>query len=308
MKWKEVSVLTAGKCVEAVAGIFHNLRSGGVVIEDPQATRQYDEIVAWNAELDGLDLSADHCVIVKGYFPEERDILPEFNACLDSVEDNFRVKCKVVINEVQNEDWETSWKKYYHTFKIGQRLVIKPSWESYQIQGDEVLVEIDPGMAFGTGIHASTRFCLRFLDEYIKGGERVIDAGCGSGILSIAAVKLGAYHAKAMDIDEVAVRIARENAALNYLQDSILVKAGDVVEIMENESADIVMANITADIIVNLIPAVTRALVKGGYFFGSGIIESRWPEVKEQLIKYGFKIEKTLNEAEWMGIVARKVV
>ena len=119
------------------------------------------------------------------------------------------------VNQVNDDDWEESWKKYYHTFKVGQRLVIKPSWEPYEPSPEEVVVNIDPGMAFGTGIHASTRFCLTFIEQYIKGGEEVVDAGCGSGILSIAAAKLGVNRVLAMDIDELAVRIRRDNVRLN---------------------------------------------------------------------------------------------
>ncbi len=307
MNWKEYSVLTEGVCVEAIAGIFHSMGSGGVIIEDPQAARKYVNQGKWKPDSVSEDFLSHEFVVVKAYFPEERDVFEDFARAIEAVETNFQVKCPIFINEVRNEDWEETWKKYYHAFKIGERLVIKPSWEEYQASENEVIVNIDPGMAFGTGIHASTRFCLRFLDQYVKGGEQVIDAGCGSGILSIAAVKLGAIDVLAMDIDELAVRIARENAALNNLQDRIKVQAGDIVESIKGRQADMVLANITAEVVVELIPEAAQALAKGGYFFGSGIVDSRWPSVQRALEDNGFEIEQVLQDIDWIGVAARRL-
>ena len=242
MNWKEFSVLTEGVCVEAIAGIFHSMGSGGVIIEDPQAARKYVS-EKWQPESVSKDFLNHEFVVVKAYFPEDRDVSETFSKSIAAVEENFRVRCSIFIDEVRNEDWEENWKKYYHAFKVGQRLVIKPSWEDYSAQDGEVIVNIDPGMAFGTGIHASTRFCLRFLDQYVRGGENVIDAGCGSGILSIAAVKLGAASVFAMDIDELAVRIARENIELNGLADKIQARVGDIVTDIRVRQADMVLAN-----------------------------------------------------------------
>ena len=255
MKWKEISVLTEGICVEAIAGIFHRLGSGGVVIEDPQAARKYVNAENWESRSVSPDFLDHEFVVVKAYFHEDKDIMDEFYSCLEVVKDNFdHPKLKVFIDEVKNEDWEQSWKKYYHTFKVGERLVIKPSWEDYLVQDGEVVIEIDPGMAFGTGIHASTRFCLRFVDQYVKGGEYIVDAGCGSGILSIGAAKLGASSIFAMDIDDVAVKVARENILLNGLQDIIEVQEGDIVEVLHSKKADMILANITAEVVTYLIP------------------------------------------------------
>ena len=233
--------------------------------------------------------------------------MDEFYSCLEVVKDNFdHPKLKVFIDEVKNEDWEQSWKKYYHTFKVGERLVIKPSWEDYLVQDGEVVIEIDPGMAFGTGIHASTRFCLRFVDQYVKGGEYIVDAGCGSGILSIGAAKLGASSIFAMDIDDVAVKVARENILLNGLQDIIEVQEGDIVEVLHIKKADMILANITAEVVTYLIPEAAKVLPSGGYFFGSGIVDSRWPGVQQQLQKHGFIIEQVLSDVDWIGVAARK--
>ena len=211
------------------------------------------------------------------------------------------------MDEVRNEDWEESWKKYYHTFKIGERLVIKPSWEEYTPSENEVIINIDPGMAFGTGIHASTRFCLRFIDQYVKGGEKIIDAGCGSGILSIAAAKLGAGQVMAMDFDELAVKIARANVKLNGLEDIIKAEVGDITKDLAGFKADYIFANITAEVVYMLIPWAAEILDAGAYIFCSGIIESRWPEVHGQLESHGFVVDQLLKDNEWLGIAARKL-
>ncbi len=307
MKWKEISVLTEGICVEAIAGIFHRLGSGGVVIEDPQAARKYVNADNWESRSVSPDFLDHEFVVVKAYFHEDKEVMDEFYSCLQAVKDNFdNPKLKVFIDEVKNEDWEQSWKKYYHTFKVGERLVIKPSWQDYPAQDGEVIIEIDPGMAFGTGIHASTRFCLRFVDQYVKGGEYIVDAGCGSGILSIGAAKLGARSIFAMDVDDVAVKVARENIMLNGLQDIIQVEEGDIVEVLHSKKADMILANITAEVVIHLIPEAAKVLPSGGYFFGSGIVDSRWPGVEQQLQKHGFIIEQVLSDVDWIGVAARK--
>lgn len=307
MRWKEFSVVTEENCVEAIAAIFHEMGSGGVSIEEPR--------------MDNLPMSPENCaddcfapdfikhetVIVKAYFPENREILEELEKALQTVESSFDAQCKVFINEVRDEDWEESWKKYYHTFKIGHRLIIKPSWEAYTAQEGEVVIDIDPGMAFGTGSHASTRFCLNFIDQYVMGGEKIIDAGCGSGILSIAAAKLGAAQVFAMDFDDVAGRIARENVKLNDLEDIIQVEVGDIIADLPKTEVDYILANITAEVVNLLIPEAVKRLHPGGYMFCSGIIESRWPDVQKQLEAHGMVIEKLLQESEWMGVAAHKL-
>ena len=307
MRWKEFSVVTEETCVEAIAAIFHKMGSGGVIIEEPRM-----DILPMNPENCADDCLAPdfikhESVVVKAYFPEDREILEELEQSLRAVQSTFNAPCKVLINEVCDEDWEESWKKYYHTFKIGQRLVIKPSWEEYQAQAGDVLIDIDPGMAFGTGSHASTRFCLNFIDQYAKGGESIIDAGCGSGILSIAAAKLGAKQIFAMDFDDVAVRIARDNVKLNGLDDIIRVEVGDIVKDLPGQKVDYILANITAEVVNILIPEAVKRLVPGGYMFCSGIIESRWPGVQQQLEAHGMVAEKLIQESEWVGVAARKL-
>ncbi len=309
MIWKEISVLTTGNCVDAVAGVFGQLGSGGVQIEDPQAARTYQK----NDHGQKLQVDEDfynhEFVLVKAYFPPEKDVVEQLKKSIQLVSESFGERCKVFIkeiNEIDGEDWENSWKVYYHAFNVG-RILIKPSWEERLLKENEVLVEIDPGMAFGTGIHASTRFCLRFVDQYIKGGERVADAGCGSGILSIAAARLGAISVLGWDIDELAVRIARDNVELNGLKSIIRLDCGDAVENLAGSEFDVILANITADLVVELIPEAAKVLVPGGMLFGSGIVEGRWPSVRDQLERHGFEVVEMLKDIDWIGVAARKL-
>lgn len=307
MKWKEYTIITEEACVEPIAAIFHKLGSGGVVIEEPRMDQLQTSPDNFADDSFAPGFRKHETVLVKAYFSEDQDIKSELEQALGEIEQMFNAPCQVQINDVHDEDWEESWKQYYHTFKIGQRLVIKPSWEKYQAQKNEIIIDIDPGMAFGTGSHASTRFCLNFVDQYVKGGETIIDAGCGSGILSIAAAKLGAKQIFAMDFDPVAVRIAQENVALNALDEVIQIAQGDIVEDLSEQEVDYILANITAEVVTLLIPAAAKRLKPGGYLFSSGIIESRWPGVQKQMEAHGLIIEKTLQESEWMGVAARKL-
>jgi ribosomal protein L11 methyltransferase len=307
LNWKEYAVLTEGQCVEAVAGIFHSLGSGGVSIAATQTEIGYVVEGKENINPVSQDYLAHDLVVVKAYFPEDRDIITDLEQSLQLVETNFKVQSRLMLGEVREEDWAESWKKYYHCFKIGERLVIKPSWEEYDPQPGEVLIALDPGMAFGTGSHASTRFCLIFIDQYVKGGENIIDAGCGSGILSIAAAKLGAQQVLAMDFDALAVKIARANVTLNGLEDIVKVEVGDITEDLAGFKADYIFANITAEVVYMLIPWAAQILSAGAYLFCSGIIESRWPEVQRQLESYGFVIDQLLKDSEWLGVAARKI-
>lgn len=304
MKWTEYSVLTAGCGVEPVAALFHRLGSGGVMIEDPRAAQNYLQAVDEDKAAAALDLSGPGPFKIKAYFHEDRQVLAQIEQGLQQVQSLFACTCKLQTGQVQDEDWEDSWKKYYHAFRVGKRLVIKPSWEEYPTRAGEVVIEIDPGMAFGTGIHASTRFCLLFIDEYVQGGEKVIDAGCGSGILAMAAASLGATEVLAMDNDSVAVKIARQNIALNGLDDRIRVVSGDIFTDLGQQQADIIAANLTADVILPWLPVAVAALRNRGCLFASGIQDRRWPEVKQAMEKAGLAVARVAFEEDWVGVAA----
>ncbi|MDL2234168.1 50S ribosomal protein L11 methyltransferase [Ruminococcaceae bacterium OttesenSCG-928-L11] len=211
-----------------------------------------------------------------------------------------RLECQ--LTGVQEEDWAFAWKKYYKPVKTGERLVICPSWEEYMAGENEVVMRLDPGMAFGTGTHDSTRLCLGALEDVVTGGEAVLDIGCGSGILSIGALLLGAGSAVGVDIDQVAVRVAGENAELNGLADKTQFHCGDLAEKVTGQY-DIVCANIVADIIMRFAPDVPRYLKKGGHFLTSGIIDARADEVLEAVKAQGFTLKSRRDSGGWVALL-----
>ncbi len=212
MKWAEVSIKTTHEATELIAEMFHDLGASGVVIEDPELLQTYLTSGTW----DYTDLTAPvdrEIVTVKAYLPVDENLdekLRLFEEAVDLLPEHNIGKGSAAIswNEVQDEDWENNWKEYYHTEKIGDRIVIKPSWEEYQAGCDDVVVELDPGMAFGTGTHPTTSMCVKTLEELLQKDAQVFDVGTGSGILAIAAAKLGAAKVQAVDFDPLAVRIA----------------------------------------------------------------------------------------------------
>lgn len=210
---------------------------------------------------------------------------------------------------VEDSDWENNWKQYYQPIAVGERLMIVPEWLSAETDGRIPLI-LDPGLAFGTGSHATTRMCLEQLDRRVHGGERVLDLGCGSGILSIAALRLGAKEAFACDIDEKAADVAYENAALNGIgKETYTVLAGDILTDQKLRAAigggyDIVVANIVADVIIALSAAVPALLAPKGVFLCSGIIDSRAEEVAGKLKDAGLRILETNTEDGWYAFAA----
>ena len=204
---------------------------------------------------------------------------------------------------VEQEDWQNGWRKYYHPLEIGKRLAVVPSWQQYDT--DRVKLILDPGLAFGTGGHETTSLCMEALDERVTGGERVLDIGTGSGILAIAALKLGAAVAEGVDIDPVAVRTAGENAALNGVQDKLTVLVGDLSD-KASGKYDIITANIVANAILSLAPAVPGLMAEGATFIASGIIDSRKDEVIAGLEKAGLAVVEVKEKRGWECIVCKK--
>jgi ribosomal protein L11 methyltransferase len=204
--------------------------------------------------------------------------------------------------EVDDEDWSTSWKKYYKPLQIAENIIIKPSWEEYCHTDDEIVIELDPGMAFGTGTHETTAMCARFLRKYMAEGDLVLDVGCGSGILSIIAAKLGAKSVNSVDIDEVAVRVARENCELNGADSVVSVSTG-IIQNMPVEKNDLIVANIIASVIVDIADDVKKRLKQNGLFITSGIIKERKEEVLNTYINKGFEHIDTEELGEWVAMV-----
>jgi len=313
MKWSEISVHTTQEAIEAVANILHEAGASGVVIEDPSDLGrdwgdQYGEIY----ELDPADFPTEG-VIVKAYLPIN-SFLGETVESIKEALNNLLLHDidlghgTVSLSEIHEEEWATAWKKYYKPVRISERIVITPTWEEYTPESDhELVIELDPGMAFGTGTHPTTVMCIQALEKYVKPACDVIDVGCGTGVLSIAAAKLGAKQVQSFDLDEQAVKIARLNAKLN--------KVGEIMEVRQNnlldgvtEQADIIVANILAEVIMRFISDAYKLVKDGGYFIVSGIIQAREAMVREGLQEAGFILHDQLQIEDWIALVAKKAV
>ena len=311
MKWTEVSVLTASEAVEAVSNILVEAGTSGVSIEDfSDFENTPDDGFGQIWALEEADYSKEG-VVIKAYFPETiflPEILPSIQQRILELK-TFGLDIgpnEVKTSEVSDTSWATAWKKYYHPLQVTRFMTVVPSWEEYTPKfSDERIIRLDPGLAFGTGTHPTTRLSMQALETSIVGGETILDVGTGSGVLSIASKALGAGDVYAYDLDEVAVRAAKENMDLNDYAKEVQVAANDLLKGISIK-ADIVMANILAEIILLLIEDAWRVLKPNGLFITSGIIDSKKDTVLEQLSAQGFEIEQVQQMKDWFAIIARK--
>lgn len=307
--WIEVRVITKSEALEPVSGIFYGLDCKGVAIEDPNDILEREQgPLTWDfADINVLEHKGT-VAVVKAYFAEEDDIENILNYVNEKIKELKSIgldlgEAKVESEKMYEEDWANNWKKYYKPTKVGERIVVRPIWEEYKEENDELVLVLDPGMAFGTGTHETTRMCIQSLENYVKEDSVVFDVGCGSGILAIAAAKLGAKKAVGVDLDPVAVESAKENVGYNNL-DNIEVLYGNLVEVIDGK-ADIVVANIIAEVICILTEDVKRVLKDDGYFITSGIIHDRVDMVTKKLEETGFEVIEINKDGEWNCIVAK---
>jgi ribosomal protein L11 methyltransferase len=315
--WQEIKITTTPAAADAVANLYHDLGFGGVVIEDPQLLQEYTRTAGWDCYNLPLEALQGDLITVKGYLPldineagrmgEEPAVLQEFRRRLLDLWPHFQGAAgQISLSQVTEEDWANNWKQYYHPVKISDRIVVKPSWEDYRPAAGEVVIDLDPGMAFGTGTHPTTVHCLKALENYLCAGEMVIDVGTGSGILAIAAAKLGAARVLAIDLDPLAVTIAQENVLTNQVEDRVQVVAGNLLEPAENLQADIITGNLIAAVVKRLAPSAFARLKPGGIFIGAGIIQGRLDEVLEELEAQGFKLLEVTDEGEWSTVIVTR--
>lgn len=308
MRWFEIKIFTDSMSVEAVTNMLYEVGAEGIVIEDPN-----DEIFSegfkgdWDYVGEEVYEFKSEEAIVMGYCSDvdQEEIKVTLQEKVDLLE-SFGLKKgsgTIEINEVVDDNWAHEWKKYFKPLKIGDRIVIKPTWEAYETTGDELILEMDPGSAFGSGTHETTSMCVEFTDHYMKKDDRVFDIGCGTGILGIAAAMLGAKEVTCVDIDELAVIATNENITLNNMGDKVEVFKGDLTDVLQGK-ADVVIANIIADVIIFLSKDIPQFLREGGTFIASGIIHDKREEVKEALIANGFTILEVKTQGEWNAIAA----
>ncbi|WP_314004679.1 50S ribosomal protein L11 methyltransferase [Gemella morbillorum] len=308
--WIEITIHTTNEASEIVESILLDYGSTGVAIEDPTTLEEnlHDDF-GTIVELSPTDYP-EVGVIVKGYINELNFDDETFNRFKDELEQlgkniNIGEFFKIETTTIQDSDWENSWKDYFDILNIGEKFVIVPTWREYENEEDKYVINIDPGMAFGTGGHETTSLCIKNLEKYVKPHDNVIDVGCGSGILSIAASYLTDGNLKAVDLDKLAVDVSRENFALNNLENRIEVEEASLLT-KETKKYDVIVANILAHIIELMLEDAYKLLEDGGYFITSGIIKNKKDELLEKMLKQGFKLVEETSDNEWYSFVVTK--
>lgn len=312
MDWTEISIKTSQEGADIAAQAFYEVGITGLVIEDPDELSQLSkEEFFWDYIDESMVGTSDGTVVIKAYLSSDSSLGEKLSLIKDKI--NWLKKrdlgvdlgsLDIELASVREEDWSNTWKKYYKPMKVSDRIVIKPSWETYNKKKGQVILTLDPGMAFGTGTHETTMLCMQAIDQYIRPDHSLIDIGCGTGVLSIGALLLGAKAATAIDLDGNAVEIARKNAQINKVLDRMTLVHGNLLDEIEG-SYDIVVANIIADVIIELSQYVTNYIKAGGLFISSGIIHERLDEVIEQIESVGLIIEKVEKMGEWAMVVSR---
>lgn len=310
MDWTDIKLTVPARFSDTAEAIATGISGGGIYIEDYRDLESQVEAIAHVdlIEQDLLDKKRDE-VIVHLYIAPDENVAEIADLMRDRLA-RAEVPYTMALEGVRQEDWENGWKQYYHAMDIGARLAVVPSWEQYDT--DRAVITLDPGMAFGTGTHHTTQLCLEQLEENIKPGCSILDMGCGSGILSIGGILLGAANATAVDIDPVAVRTCQENAAVNGVHaDRYRALSGDLVRDKKlreeiGSGYDIITANIVADIIIALAPTFDGFLKDDGVLITSGIIAERHQDVVEALAKEGFYPVETVERKGWVAITLKK--
>ncbi|GAA3403709.1 50S ribosomal protein L11 methyltransferase [Paenibacillus hodogayensis] len=334
MRWHEITIHTREEITELIASGFHEMGAGGVTIEESGTLAKQRDTSFGQLYDTPLNDIPEGEAIVQAYFADPEDV----EALVRQLEEHVRFvrdeldydvgKATISVREVDEEDWAHSWKQYYKPMRVSDRLTIKPTWESYEPESaDEMIIELDPGMAFGTGTHPTTSLCLRTLEREVEPGMELIDVGTGSGVLAIAAAKLGAARVLALDLDPVAVISATENVQLNGVGDRVAVMESDLLGVLRGaglargedgegaeKAADIgirlpvklVVANILAEVILLFVQDVYDVLESGGVYITSGIYKNKEEAVAQGLRQAGFDIERIERDQDWVAIVAKK--
>ncbi len=304
MNWIEARISfdshQPGLMAEAIAQVFHDLGLKGVVIDDPRLPQEID----WCDK----PVPRPKRPAVSGYFSEKGN-MEQLRKALEEKLKQLAAELgffyKLQYRSVNENDWAGNWKKFFKPTLIGRRLVVKPSWYAFEPRPDQLVVEIDPGMAFGTGLHASTSLSMVLLEKHLRPGSSLLDVGCGSGILMVTAARLGARLVWGTDNDPLAVEVAAGNMRLNRIDPRMFrVLQTDLVKGVKR-SFTAVAANILAPVILKLIPQLEGVLQTGGIFFCSGIITNQSDEIALALEKNGFKLTDRIRDSEWVAMAAR---
>ncbi len=311
--WYEIKIVTTSEAVEAVSFVLDSVGAEGVWIEDPNDPVYHEgnegdwdymdiEEVKKNLDFEGAR--------VRCYIELEENKVDKFmddiNEKFESIKNSgldvgeFKVECK----PFENRDWNEEWKKHYTTFLVGEKIIVTPSWEEYDVMDDELVVRMDPGGAFGSGTHETTMLCMEILESIVTKDMTVFDIGTGSGILGITAAKLGAKEVVAVDVDKSAVETAKENVKINEVDNVMNVIEGDLFDITSGK-CDVMVANIIAGVIMLIAPYVKSYINEGGYFVAGGIIDDKVDEVAKAISNAGFSEVHIHSKGEWSVIIGK---
>ncbi|MCQ2495389.1 MAG: 50S ribosomal protein L11 methyltransferase [Lachnospiraceae bacterium] len=316
MKWTKFILETTTEAEDLVSAVLNEMGIEGIEIEDKIQLSEEDKKKMFIDILPELPPD-DGVAEISFYCDSDIDAEALKEAVIENLSeyaDGYNLgSLKITVGETEDKDWINNWKEFFHPFRIDDTIVIKPTWTELEDKKDgDMVIEIDPGTAFGSGSHETTKLCILNLKKYLKAGEKLLDVGCGSGILSIMGIKLGAKEAFGIDIDEIATSTSIENAGVNHIDKSVIGFAtGNVLEDdelckkLEFDKYDIVVANILADIIIPLSGVCGRYMRKDALFISSGIINTKEEAVKEALIKNNFEIIEISHMNDWVSIVAK---
>ena len=302
-EWTQIKVKVSLDALDDTIAVM-NMVSNYLQIED------YSDIdlkTCYGDLIDETILNADKTVAYVSVYQSADGGVSDTLVFLRERFDSLGIKAEISVSGVNEEDWANSWKAYYKPIKIGEKIVIVPAWEKYSASPEEIVVRMDPGMAFGTGTHETTRLVIKLLEKYVKNGVRVADVGCGSGILAICASKLGAGECKAYDIDPVAVKVANENIKDSGLT-NVTCEVSDLLRQVDRSGGayDVICANIVADIIIRMMPDVGALMDENSVILASGIIVERSEDVISGFEQHGFRIVERIDENGWCALAVMK--
>lgn len=305
MQYIQVDIEVKAEELEPVVGVLLINGIEDTVVEDPADLERLlnkEEDYEWDYISDDVLAKKDGKPKVTFYLEDTEGNRKSAEDIISSVKEAFP-EAEIKMFADDDSLWKDKWKEYFKPAKVGKRIVVKPTWEEYQAKDGELVVEIDPGMAFGTGTHETTSLCLKLMEDYLMPGEKVLDVGCGSGILSVGAAVLGAGQTLAVDIDPEAVRVSLENVELNGCGSTVKVQQGDLVEGIDFK-ANVVVANLMADLVMMLSEHVTKHMLPGGIYISSGILVEKEEQVAAAIRKCGFEIKEIREDGMWCAIAA----
>ena len=298
MLWVELSIDTPSEFVEPLTQVFTEHGEGGVAIELP-AGHNPDE---------GEEAPVPERVTVTTYIPHDNRLEGRYSRIDTAVRLVAHVGdvSELRVRVIKEEEWQESWKEHFHVLRVGMRTVIVPTWRTYEPRENDVVITIDPGMAFGTGHHPTTRMCLELLETHVEPGDRVLDLGCGSGVLSIAAAKLGASDVLGLEIDPIAASVAERNVRENRVQNTVTTDEATLPHPQaKSDEYDLLVANVSAKVITELAEHIVEAVRSGGTLVFSGILDKQSTEVIERMLALGVQFDEGLTDADWVALVGK---